>query len=314
MVTTSNTYRPSLKRWTELTPEEQEKARRLRMEKLENAARKLSAGIEDLVASDRWKDYLAFQGRFHHYSFCNTLLIMLQRPNATQVASYNTWQSVNRFVMKAEGGISIFVPILVKGKASKEAQILEPEVHGYDEKELPGEEVDTEHLVGFKIGYVFDVSQTDGEPIPPDPVSLLQGDDEELYQALKAFAEDELKVEVQEAGKDVLPGSVNGDCQYRADGHPSIIRIKGSNPILMKAKTMTHELGHAILHGGTEYRQHSSRSLQELEAESLAFLVLHAFGVDSGEYSFGYLAGGGNGEEAVKAIQSSGERIRKAAH
>jgi hypothetical protein len=187
-------------------------------------------------------------------------------------------------------------------------------VQGFDEKELPGEEVDIEHLVGFKIGYVFDVSQTDGEPIPPDPVSLLQGNDEGLFEALKVFAEDELKMEVQEAGKDVLPGKVNGDCQYLADGLPSIIRIKGSNPSLMKAKTMIHELGHALLHGEMEYKQHTSRSLQELEAESVAFTVLHAFGVDSGEYSFGYLAGWGNGEDAVKAIQSSGERIRKAAH
>jgi len=88
-----------------MTSEQQEAAKEdASREKLEAATKKLSAGIETLVASDRWKKYLKFQGKFHRYSFCNTLLIMLQRPDATLVASYRSWQNLNRWVKKGEGG------------------------------------------------------------------------------------------------------------------------------------------------------------------------------------------------------------------
>jgi len=171
-----------------------------------------------------------------------------------------------------------------------------------------------EKLVGFKIGHVFDVCQTEGAPLPQEPVSLLQGDDAGLYQALTTFARQVVMVDVVEVGEDVLPPCTNGECVYSSEGKPVHIHIKSSNPPRMKTKTLAHELGHALLHAESEYRTASPRSIKELEAESIAFVILSNFGIDSGDYSFGYLATWGGGEEALRSIQVSGERIRHAAH
>jgi len=304
----------AFKKWEEMTLEDRNAAREQRAEKLEAATKKLFAGIEALIASNRWEEYLKFQGRFHRYSFCNTVLILLQCPDATRVASYRTWQKMKRWVRRGETGISIFVPILVKEKFPRQAQEPEPNERSLDEKATQGKAIELQQLVGFKIGYVFDVAQTEGEPLPANPVSLLQSDDARLYQVLRSYAQKKLHVEVLEADEGSLPSYVNGDCAFSNEGKPSCIRIMKSNSALMKTKTLAHEIGHAILHTEIEYRMHTSRSLLELEAESVAFIVLKSLGVDSGEYSFGYLAEWGGGEEAIKAVQASGERIRQAAH
>jgi len=313
------------KHWADLTPDEQETARRARQDRLELARQKLASGIEKLVASGRWRDYLKFQGKFHRYSFCNTFLILLQRPDATLVASYKTWQKLGRQVRKDESGISIFVPLLTRAHADSESRKHREAIEATDPKEvktgnsgswepyLPDDH-GMEQLVGFKIGHVFDVCQTDGTPVPQEPVSLLQGDDAGLYQALTDFARQVVKVDVVEVGEDVLPPRTNGECVYSSEGNPEHIHIKGSNPPRMKTKTLAHELGHALLHAESEYRTASPRSIKELEAESIAFVILSNFGIDSGDYSFGYLATWGGGEEALRSIQVSGERIRHAAH
>jgi len=313
------------KHWADLTPEEQETARQARQDRLELARQKLASGIEKLVASGRWRDYLKFQGKFHRYSFCNTILILLQKPDATLVASYKTWQKLGRQVRKDESGISIFVPILARahtdpGFRKQRDSIGATTVLGTKagasgslDTTLP-DESGTDQLVGFKIGHVFDVCQTDGAPLPQEPLSLLQGDDAGLYQALTDFARQVVKVDVTEVGEDVLPPSTNGECLYGQDGKPVHICIKGSNPPRMKTKTLAHELGHALLHAESEYRAASPRSIKELEAESIAFVVLSNFGIDSGDYSFGYLATWGGGEEAIRSIEVCGERIRQAAH
>ena len=304
----------TFKYWADMTPEEQDAARKVRAEKLEIATQKLSVGIENLVASDRWKDYLKFQGKFHRYSFCNTLLIMFQRPGATLVASYKSWKNLGRWIKKGESGISILVPVLVKAHSSQTWRVIGPGNQGLEVTSTRGEEMITEQLVGFKIGNVFDISQTDGVPLPQDPVSLLQGDDAGLYQALSSFVGDVVKVAVIEVDDSILLSYVNGECVFGTEGKTSCIRIKSNNSSLMKAKTLAHELGHALLHAEREYHQHTGRSLKELEAESVAYIIMNNYGVDSGEYSFGYLAGWGGGKEAIKIIQESGERIRKAAH
>lgn len=313
------------KHWADLTPEEQETARQARQDRLELARQKLASGIEKLVASGRWRDYLKFQGKFHRYSFCNTFLILMQKPDATLVASYRTWQKLGRQVRKGENGISVFVPILARAHADAEShkpkelteatavQGMEAGDSGFLDTTLP-DDSGMEQLVGFKIGHVFDVCQTDGAPLPQEPVSLLQGDDAGLYQALTDFARQVVKVDVVEVGEDILPPRTNGECVYSSEGKPARIHIKGSNPPRMKTKTLAHELGHALLHAESEYRAASSRSIKELEAESIAFVVLSNFGIDSGDYSFGYLATWGGGEEAIRSIQVSGERIRQAAH
>jgi hypothetical protein len=312
--------RKPFKAWEALAPQEQQAALRARREKLEAARSKLAAGIEAMVKSGRWREYLAFSSRFHHYSFGNTLLIMLQKPDATQVASYRTWERLGRHVQKGARGISIFVPLLARRRPGDD-----PPAQEETKQNGAGRELETgrqnpdlltgttrECLVGFKIGTVFDVSQTDGAALPRHPAVILEGDDGGMSAALDAFAREVLTIEIEQAGSLTIPGA-NGECLYGPDGKAERIRILASNPPLQQAKTRAHELGHALLHGARQYRGHQQRSIQELEAESVSFSVLDYFGIDSGAYSFGYLAEWGGGEDAVRTISGCGERIRKAA-
>jgi hypothetical protein len=303
------------KKKSEMTSEDWAKVREARALSLEEARKKLTTGIEDLVRSGRWMEYLQFCSRFHHYTFFNTILILLQCPTATQVAGIRTWNSMGRYVNPGEHGLEIFVPIFAKVKRSRDqAQPALASSNG-----IQGIPVDSDTsyldkavgktLVGFKIGRVFDVSQTEGDPLPTLIASLLQGNNHGLLRALYAFASF-TGLEVAE-----FPGlfGANGVCVYGRAGKAIKIGLLESLPIAQKAKTLAHELGHAALHSKQEYRSHAMNSIQELEAESCAYMVLSHFGIDSGAYSFGYLVGWAGGEQAIELIKEHGERIYKTA-
>jgi hypothetical protein len=314
-IETEDRMKGKLKKKSEMTSEDWTKVREARALSLEEARKKLNTGIEDLVRSGRWKEYLQFCSRFHRYTFFNTILILLQCPTATHVAGIRTWNSMGRYVNPGEHGLEIFVPIFAKVKRSRD-QDQEVLASGNDIQVIPVES-DTGYqddsagktLVGFKIGKVFDVSQTTGDPLPVSIVSLLQGDDSGLLQALHAFAIFK--------GLDVaeFPGlfGANGVCVYSPAGKAIKIGLLESLPLAQKAKTLAHELGHAALHSKQEYHSHAMNSIQELEAESCAYMVLSHFGIDSGAYSFGYLVGWAGGEQAIELIKEHGERIYKTA-
>jgi N-terminal domain of anti-restriction factor ArdC/IrrE N-terminal-like domain len=244
----------------------------------------LEQGIKNLANQDNWLNHLKTQAVFHSYSFNNTCLIIQQCPEASRVAGFHAWKKLNRSVKKGEKGIRILAPMTYKDAEDPEAV-----------------------RVSFRSVAVFDVSQTEGEPLP-EIVTPLEGDDQGLLQALKEFACNK--------GFWVLAedmGETNGTCSYRS---PITITLNPNRSLLQQAKTLAHELGHALLHCGENYTGHDAKSAMELEAESVAFIVLQHFGVDSGDYSFGYIshwvASGADLEPVIAQLKESGVKIQKA--
>ncbi|MHB8438505.1 MAG: ArdC-like ssDNA-binding domain-containing protein [Acidimicrobiales bacterium] len=245
---------------------------------------RLAEGIAELTNSNAWQDWLKVQSRFHRYSFNNTLLIQMQNEQATQVAGFQAWRRLGRNVRKGEKAIWIIAPVTRKAEA--------------DETDADGK---GRVIATFRAAAVFDISQTDGEPLP-EVVGKLSGDDPDgLYDRLVHVASS-IGYSVEDADFD---DERNGDCTYDLKR----IRIRGDNSPVQRVKTLAHELAHAMLHQG-----HNNRSLAELEAESVAFVVCAALGVASDQYSFGYVAGwAGGGDEAISAIKSAGTRIQRTA-
>lgn len=277
----------------------------------------LAAGISTLVDSAEWARYLAVQARFHQYSFGNTLLILAQRPDATRVMAYGRkdsrsgcplsgWLALGRQVRKGEHGIQIWVPhtVMTDVTDADGRKVINP---------ATGKPRRREKLVGWGIGYVFDVSQTDGEPLP-EPVAVLAGEDEHgVFDALAKVA-GKLGFTVESADL----GAVNG----RTEFDPDVITIHSGRPPVQRVKTLAHELAHAILHREVAKagRYQMERGRCELEAESVAFVVLGSLDmpVDTSAYSFGYVAHwqgatAGDGDKVREAIQRSGDAIQKTA-
>jgi antirestriction protein ArdC len=214
----------------------------------------------------------------------NTVLIHSQCPEATYVAGFRAWKTIGRHVQAGETGIRILAPVILDRR------------HG-----VASNTDENEALVGFRAVSVFDVSQTDGRPIPA-PVSLLRGADEaDLYGRLCRIATTMgFLVELAK-----LPDERNGDCDFSERR----IRIRSANDPAQRAKTLAHEIAHAALHIDAD-----DRALAELEAESVAFIVCTNSGLPSGSYSFGYVASWAGGtDEAIDAIEVVGGRIQQTA-
>jgi antirestriction protein ArdC len=254
----------------------------------EDVLDQLREGIATLTSSEKWTRWLQAQGRFHHYSFGNTLLILLQRPDATRVAGYRAWLQLRRQVRKGEKGIAILAPI---------ANRIRVEDENGEQKVLAGP------AHAFRTAHVFDVAQTDGDDLPTVSDRLSGDDPDEVYSQLVAVAHS-LGFTVEE---DYLDGSRNGDCNHATKA----IRVEVRNEPAQQVKTLAHELSHAILHSDDFT---GAREIAELEAESVAYIVCQNVGLDSSAYSFGYVASWiGGGPEAIKAITASGQRIARAA-
>ena len=251
----------------------------------------LAGGVAELTNSTAWRAWLDVQRRFHRYSWGNTLLIAAQRPDATRVAGFHAWLRLGRHVRKGEHGIAILAPVVPRLRV------------------VDGDSGDERWVAGrphaFRVAHVFDVSQTDGEELAAPPVSRLEGSDpKDWYTQLRDVAHS-LEFTVEE---DYLPDDVNGDCNHALRR----IRIEVRNGQSHQVKTLAHELGHAILHAD---RVGLCREQAELEAESIAYIVCAGLGIDTSEYSFGYLAvWAGGGEQARRGIAESAQRIQTAAH
>ena len=251
-------------------------------QKRQEALDKLSQGITQLLNSGDWHKYLQTQAKFHRYSFNNCMLILMQRPDAAQVAGFNTWKQMGRNVRKGEKGISILAPLVRSVESSSDGE--------------------TERtLSGFRTVAVFDIAQTEGSPLL-EVCHALQGDDQGLFNLLQAFATNiGIPVNVKEMAH-------NGLCRY-AQGKPIEIAINEKLAPLHKAKSLAHELAHAIAHNPKEYKNH--RGDMELEAESTAYVILNHFGIDSAAYSFGYIA---NWQKAAdKDLKGTLEQIKSSA-
>ncbi|HXQ61899.1 MAG TPA: ImmA/IrrE family metallo-endopeptidase [Acidimicrobiales bacterium] len=242
----------------------------------------LEAGISRLASSDIWRDHLVFQSRFHRYSYSNVLLIAAQNHRATHVAGFTTWRGLNRAVRRGEKAIWVLAPMVAK-------------------RTEPAEGDEGRIIRGFKYVPVFDISQTEGDE-PPTVCAKLSGEDQtNLFDRLLAVAGSiGFTVEDHEFGD-----TTNGDCS--ASGRR--IRVESRNSPAQRAKTLAHEIAHALLHNRVD-----DRALAELEAESTAYVVCRSVGLDPGDYSFGYVATwAGGGAEAIVRIKTSCDRIQKAA-
>ena len=245
-------------------------------------AEHLKEGMKNYLDSEQFKSFLDTMSKFHNYSLNNIHLLKMQNPNVSQVASFNKWKTdFERTVKKGSKALKIWVPYQVKTKISDNQNELSfsPYENEMEEKELT--------VTRFKLGNVFDVSQTEGKELPK-AINELTGsvkDYEDLYRAAKAVSMDN---QVSISFEDIKRESANG--YYSPDENRIVISkgLKGQEQIL---KTIFHEMAHSDLHRGTnaQYGDDQYRK-QELQAESVAYVVANHFGFDTSSYSFGYLA------------------------
>lgn len=261
-------------------------------DKITAAMATLEEGIKNIATSGAWVEYLRAQALFHQYSFANTMLILQQRPDATKVAGFHTWKKLGRHVKKGEKALMILAPMVVAKKAQAE-------------DESDADEQKPQRVFGFKTVPVFDVSQTEGDPLPT-AVRVLDGNASgDLFTRLAAFSEAN--------GCPVRVRPIEGTMRGFYEPLRRRITVREGMPLDQMAKTAAHEIAHSILHHDPEvYAAH--RGDCELEAESVAFVVLNHFGVDSGGYSFAYVTGWQGGDaNAIKALKASAVRIQQTA-
>ena len=245
-------------------------------------AEHLKEGMKNYLDSEQFKSFLDTMSKFHNYSLNNIHLLKMQNPNVSRVASFNKWKTdFERTVKKGSKALKIWVPYQVKTKISANQNELSfsPSENEMEEKEVT--------VTRFKLGNVFDVSQTEGKELPK-AINELTGDVkdyEDLYRAAKAVSMDN---QVPISFEEIKRESTNG--YYSPDENRIVISkgLKGQEQIL---KTIFHEMAHADLHRGSnaQYGDDQYRK-QELQAESVAYVVANHFGFDTSSYSFGYLA------------------------
>ena len=270
---------------------------------------RLETGIQELFESERYKAYLTTMSKFHSYSFNNTLLIAMQ--GGQLVAGYNKWrEDFHRNVKKGEKAIKILAPAPFKAK--KEVQKLDAQgrpVMGKDGK--PVTEVQEIQVPAFKIVSVFDVSQTEGEPLPSIGVEELTGSVERYGEFFKAL-EQTSPVPI---GFEDIPGGSHGYYHLTEKR----IAIQEGMSELQTLKTAIHEIAHSKLHAidpeapAIEQADRPDSRTREVQAESVAYAVCQHYGLDTSDYSFGYVAGWSSGKD-LKELKASLETIRATAH
>lgn len=284
---------------------------RTEKQKVQEITDKLEEGLKELFESEKYKTYLSTMSKFHNYSFNNTLLITMQKPEATLVAGYKAWQkNFERHVNKGEKAIRILAPAPYKIKEERDK--LDP-VTGemmFDENGMPQKEQVEVTIPAFRAVSVFDVSQTDGKPIPEleaqELLSTVEGY-EDFVQAL-------MNVAPVPIGFEDIPGDSKGYFHTEEKR----IAVQENMSESQTLKTMVHEVAHSMLHNKEINRDDlmeapaKDRNTKEVEAESVAYTVCQHFGIDTSDYSFGYIAGWSSGKD-MKELKSSLDTIRKTA-
>lgn len=264
---------------------------------LKEATEMLENGVKSVFTSERYIEFLSFMSKFHNYSYNNCILIMMQNPEASLVAGFNDWKNKhNRYVKKGEKGIKIIAP------APYKTTVKVPVLDANNQPVMVNGEPLTENKVvqkmSFRVVSVFDVSQTDGEPLPSIAPELTANVDnfEELFQAICATTD----YTVNFAD---IPGTAKGFCRYS----DKTITIRKGMSEAQIIKTAIHEAAHSRLHKPSERDSNTplpTRSTKEVEAESVAFLISRYFGVDTSDYSFDYVANWSTDKEIAELKQS----------
>lgn len=253
---------------------------------------KIVEGVTNIIDSGEYQKFLKFCKHFHHYSFNNLVLIYSQMEDATRVAGFKTWQKMGRTLKKGSKGIQIIFPIknTYTKKISGQKSLLE------DDSEITAKEETIEYL-SYRPTYVFDISQTVGEPIPMENKKLNSDNMTEFFQFLKSYSPYPI-LEKNDIG--------------RADGYWSStnqnIVLKESLSIDDKVSVLLHELTHALY---DDFNYKEDRNLSETFVESVAFIVADYFGLDTSMCSFNYITGWAKGD--IKVVLELGDKIQKTA-
>lgn len=261
------------------------------MKNIDEITEQLEAGVKGVFSCEQYRAYLDFASKFYDYSVNNTILIFMQMPSASYVAGYQAWQKkFKRQVRKGEKGIRIMAPC----------------PHKHIEKIVDAEGNEREREIRYntyRAVSVFDISQTDGEPIP-ETVKELTGTVEnyaELFEKLKAVSPVPVELEEIDTGAHGYFSRVENR-----------IAIKAGMPEQQTVKTLIHEISHSLLHGEDGEEKEAHRGAKEVQAESVAYIVCNTLGLDTSDYSFGYIAGWSSDKE-VKELVESMEVIKKTA-
>lgn len=254
----------------------------MKQEKVKEIMNQLEQGIQRVMTAEEFRKYLDFMATFHNYSFNNQLLIYIQRPNATLVKGFHQWKKHNRHVVKGSKAIKILAPRIKK-----------------KEDETTGEE--KKFLTGFMVVSVFDISQTEGEELPSPEQFVSDGFGSgqiaaEIYPALLEVVKKELPVSEQK-----IEGGAKG--YYHIKNHEIVLsnELKGVDDRL---SVLIHEYAHSILHRIGGQHESERRGIKEAQAESVAYVVAKYFGLDIGEWSFGYVASWGSDPKILEKIGS----------
>lgn len=265
-------------------------------DKVEQLQADIEAGVAALIDGDDWQNWLRVAARFPKYSFRNTLLILMQRPDATAVMGYRAWQALGHQVRAGEKSIKILAPCTYKTK---------PDNDNHDDGTPDGEqnqdhEKERRVLRGFRIAHVFDLASTDGNTVrPPAGPNLLDG---EAPAGLWELLADQIEAEGFIITRAEIPSGANGTTNYTTQA----VTVAAHLSAAQACKTLAHELGHVVLHDGTEYAA-GCRGRAEVEAESVAFVVSQAAGLDTTAYSFDYVAAWSGGDP--KKVKATAERV-----
>ena len=276
-------------------------------QKVKEITDKLEEGLKELFESEKYKNYLTTMSKFHNYSFNNTLLISLQKPDASLVCGYKAWQkNFNRHVKKGEKAIRILAPAPYKIKEERDK--LDP-VTGemvFDENGMPQKEEVEIKIPAFRAVSVFDVSQTEGEPLP-------ELEAKELLSTVEGY-EDFVKAITYVAPVPIAFEDIPGDSKGYFSITENRIAVQENMSESQTLKTMVHETAHSMLHN-KEINQDidvpvKDRNTKEVEAESIAYTVCQHFGIDTSAYSFNYIGGWSSGRD-MKELKSSLDTIRR---
>ena len=269
----------------------------------ENSSKKLleslEQSIQEVFESDKWKEYLDTCSKFHHYSVNNCILILIQKKDATQCASFNAWKKLGRTVKHGEKGIRILAPAPFKKEVIKQSR-------GEDGAKLTdvnGNAVTEKDMVvvpWYKVVYTFDISQTEGKELP--------GVCEELKGTVDNY--EQLKdAVIKVSGVPVKFEEIDSGAKGFYSRDTDSITVKKEMENTQTIKTLVHEMTHAKLHSGA---CDLDRKTEEVQAESTAYVVCKHFGIDTDSYSFEYLAGWSSGKE-LKELKQSMNIVQKTA-
>ena len=277
-----------------LTPQQRSEYKAEKREEMQNLFKKIDDGVKAVFESERYKECLRYMSKFTNYSAGNCILIMLQKPDASLVAAFGKWKELGRTINKGEKGIAILAPMSFKSKELKEQPVTDSngnQVYNVDGT-AKKEKVEVEQTsIGFKKVYVFDVSQTSGEPIPVYVHELNEAVEDEHVDAVINAVRSAAGIPVDVEN---ISGGTKGFYSYAEQR----IVIKAGLSGAQAVKTAIHECAHALLHDPDKKlaTANTTRSDKEVQAESVAYIVTSRYGLDTSEYSFPYIASWSEGK------------------